>query len=209
MNLSRVDHIIYGTPDLDTTVEDLAVQFGVRASVGGQHPGEGTRNALYSLGPSRYLELMGPDPDQPEPDRPRWVGIDDLSEPRIVAWAAKATRLDIAVKEGRNRGVALGDVLEGGRTRPDGTRLSWRLTDPRSVVGDRIVPFLIDWGDTPHPSSTAASGVSLNTLGAEHPEAGKIGAMLEALGLDLTVRHGESPCLIAELQTPNGVIKLA
>jgi len=37
---------------------------GIRASLGGQHPIWGTRNALVALGPSSYLEIItaGPGP---------------------------------------------------------------------------------------------------------------------------------------------------
>src|SRR5687768_9929423 len=57
---SQVDHLIFGTPDLAMGVETIEKLVGIRATPGGQHPGEGTRNALISLGPAIYLEILGP-----------------------------------------------------------------------------------------------------------------------------------------------------
>src|SRR5262249_11322359 len=61
--VSRVDHLAYATPDLEKGVAEIERLLGVRATPGGQHPGRGTRNALVSLGPTSYLEIVGPDPD--------------------------------------------------------------------------------------------------------------------------------------------------
>ena len=76
-----------------------------RATPGGQHPGLGTRNALIALGPSMYLEIVGPDPEQPKPLEPRWFCINDLAAPRLVAWAAKSERTG----RGGGRGLAKWD----------------------------------------------------------------------------------------------------
>lgn len=89
-----IDHLVYATPDLNATVNALEAQLGVRPSVGGQHPVLGTRNALLSLGPRMYLEIVGPDPQQPSPDGPRWFRIDTLTEPTLVTWCAAATELE-------------------------------------------------------------------------------------------------------------------
>src|SRR4029453_5954612 len=84
--LSRVDHLVYVTPDLTLGVETAERLFGVRASPGGQHPGEGTRNALIALGPTSYFEIIGPDPGQPTPARGRRFGIDEIKAPRLTTW---------------------------------------------------------------------------------------------------------------------------
>ncbi len=89
-----LDHLIYGTPDVTATVERLAGEWGVRPVLGGQHLGRGTLNALLALGDGAYLEIVGPDPEQPDPDGPRWLGIDDLTGERLLTWAAKGEELD-------------------------------------------------------------------------------------------------------------------
>ena len=206
--LAKVDHLVYATPELQAGVERLEKVFGVRAAPGGQHPGRGTRNALLSLGPGRYLEIIGPDPEQPKPAQPRPFGIDDLEEPRLVTWAAKGTDLERLASEARRGGVTLGDVISGSRRRADGVLLSWRYTDPRVVVAGGVVPFVIDWGKTPHPASTATHGVTLIGVRAEHPEPEQVQKALSGLGLDLRVQPGPRPALIATVDSPRGRVEL-
>jgi len=70
------------------------------------------------------------------------------------------------------------------------------------------VPFLIDWGETAHPSTTSARGCRLVSLRAEHPEPGVISRMLAALGEELGVSVGVAPLMIAMIETQNGMIEL-
>ncbi len=206
--LPRVDHLVYGTPDLKVAIEKLESLLGVRATPGGQHPGRGTRNALIALGPATYLEIIGPDPEQPKPDLPRTFGLDTLSEPRLVAWAAKETDLARLVSKAAGHGIALGGVIAGSRRRPDGVLLAWQYTNPRIVVAEGIVPFFIDWGKTPHPAASAAEGASLIDLRAEHPDPGRVQAVLGQLGLDLPVKKGPKPALAATINSPRGRVEL-
>lgn len=206
--LTRVDHLVYATPDLELGIQTMEKLSGVRASAGGQHPGLGTRNALISLGPSTYLEIIGPDPDQPKPAGPRRFGIDALKEPHLLTWVAKGTELGPFVDRARANGVRLGDVMSGSRKRPDGVLLSWRYTDPDVVVEDRLVPYFIDWGTSPHPAATAAPGLSLRALRAEHPDPDRMARVFQQLGLDLEVRRGPKPSLIATIDSPKGSFEL-
>ena len=206
--LATVDHLVYATPDLKASIDALEKRLGVRAAPGGEHPGRGTRNALIALSPTSYIEIIGPDPEQPKPDLPRQFGIDTLVEGRLVTWAAKSNDLEGTVTRAAGHAVKLGEVLPGSRRRPDGLLLNWRYTNPRIVVADGVVPFFIDWGPTPHPAQTAASGASLLDLVAEHPDAERVQQMLTALGLGLQVKKGASPALTAIISSPRGRIEL-
>jgi hypothetical protein len=206
--VNRVDHLVYATPDLKLGIDAIEKLLGIRATPGGQHPGRGTRNALVALGPVTYLEIVGPDPEQSKPATPRTFGIDDLTGPRLVAWAAREPDLERLAADAARNGVTLGPVGSGSRKRPDGVLLSWRYTSPATVLGDGLVPFFIDWGKSPHPAQTAAPGASLVGLRAEHPEPQRVQQLLRQLGLDLPVTPGPAPVLIATVDSPKGRVEL-
>jgi hypothetical protein len=215
--LAMVDHLVYAGPDLGAATARVERLLGVKATPGGQHPGRGTRNALIGLTagvgavrepPLQYIEIIGPDPDQPAPSLPRPFGIDGLREPRLVTWSAKERDLPGRVQSAKSGGVALGAIAEGSRQRPDGLLLRWTYTDPRVVVADGLAPFFINWGTTPHPAASAAGGVALVGLKAEHPEAERIQRVLGQLGLDLPVSSGQTAALVATLDSPRGRVEL-
>ena len=206
--ISRVDHLVYATPDLNRGVEEIEKLLGVRAIAGGKHPGRGTRNALVALGPTAYLEILAPDPEQPPPQEPRPFGLDGLKQSKLVAWFVKGRDLERFRRDAVRKGVPLGEVKSGIRQRPDGVNLSWQFTDPWVSVADGIVPLFIDWGDSPHPATTAAKGAVLISLRAEHSDVRGVQGMLRRLGIDLQVKQGQSPALIAVIEGPRGRVEL-
>jgi len=203
-----IDHLVYATPDLDIGIEKIEQLFGVRATLGGQHLGAGTRNALVALGPGTYLEIVGPDREQAEPEQPRWFRIDEIDAPRLVTWAARVDAIEQLSSEVRRLGIDVGDVVAGSRRRGDGVLLAWRYTNPRTIIGDGIIPFLIDWGMTPHPSESTAQGGSLITLRAEHPQPEPIRDVAKRLGLSLQIDRGSQPALVATIASPRGEVEL-
>jgi hypothetical protein len=132
-----VDHLIYAVPDLAAAVADLEERFGVRAQYGGRHIGLGTRNALLALGPRTYLEIIAPDPGQPEPSMPRPFGVGQVTHARLAGWALACDDIDMAVAQARSYGYDPGQVSDGQRTGPTGTVLRWRAA---GVVAS-LVPF--------------------------------------------------------------------
>lgn len=206
--MTVLDHFVYAVPDLGAAVEEFARSLGVRPAGGGRHEGWGTHNAVLGLGDGAYLELLAPDPSQPAPEQPRPVGLDDLAEPRLVAWAARTDDIEGALAQAREAGFDPGPALAMSRTRPDGVVLSWRLTPPPSEVPS-AVPFLIDWGESPHPSTDAPAGAYLDRFEIEHPDPERTRASLAALGLDLPVTAGPQAMLLATLRSDTGVVELA
>ena len=151
-----IDHLIYAAPDLSAAVADVEERFGVRAQAGGKHIGLGTHNALLALGAQTYLEIIAPDPGQPEPSIPRPFGVDSVSRGGLASWALACDDIDAVVARARSRGYDPGEVADGQRVGPTGTLLRWRLT--LSAMAGGLIPFLISWGDTEHPARSAPRG---------------------------------------------------
>ncbi len=206
--LERIDHLVYATNDLDRGIAEIEALLGIRAAIGGRHAAWGTRNALVSLGPRCYLEIIAPDPEHSPASAARPFGLQGLSASRLVTWVANGSGLEEIRDDAARQGVVLGDVLSGERQRPDGGVLRWTLTDPACVVADGLVPFFIDWGRSPHPSQVAPQGATLAALRAEHPEAERVRGLLRVLGLALLVAIGPAPALIAEIDCPRGRVVL-
>ena len=199
--IAALDHLVLGTPDLAATAVWLEERTGVKPSPGGPHVGRGTRNMLCSLGATSYLEIIGPDPDQPTPTEDRPFGVDELTEPTMVGWAIAVPDMDVELATSRARGYDPGPATAMQRQRPDGVMLSWMLTTPPSVT----VPFLIDWGSSLHPATTAAPGLELVELQASHPAPGPLAETLEALGVTMGILRGQE-MLVVELRGPLGTV---
>jgi len=204
----RIDHLVYATTDLEEATQAIQELLGAPAVPGGRHPRWGTRNALVLLGPRTYLELIGPDPEQSDHAGPRPFGLDALDHPRLATWACRGSDLHSIVLAAKGLGVDLGDVLPGGRQKPDGTRLSWTMTDALKPREGGLIPFFIDWGLSTHPAGDAPASCSFVRLRLEHPGPRRLRGVLGALGLDVPVSSGREPALIATLASPRGEVEL-
>jgi hypothetical protein len=205
---SNVDHLVYATPDLELGIREVENLLGIRATAGGQHPDRGTRNAVIALGPGAYLEIVGPDPDQPPPTSPRWFGIDNLERSMLVTWAAKTGDVDRTCRVAIANGIPIGEAKSASRRRSDGVLLSWRMTEPASDTHSGVFPFFIDWGASPHPSQTSAQGAILIALRAEHPDRERVQDSLRMLGLQMPVMPNPRPALIAIVAGRHGRVEL-
>ena len=205
--LSILDHLVYATPDLDATIERLEQLFSVRAAIGGQHPGWGTKNALLSLGPKAYLEIMGPDATQPEPKQPRPFGMDTMSKPRLMTWVARTDDIQSVIDRAKRQELDLGELQEKSRKKPDGSILKWTMTDLRKNRKDGTIPYFINWGASEHPAGNSPKGCGLTKLEVFHPDAKGVNELLKNLGIDLKVGLG-TVALKATIESPKGQIVL-
>ncbi len=206
--LSHVDHLVYATAELGRGMAEIEQLLGVRPSVGGRHPLWGTCNAIVALGPRCYLEIIAPDPEHPPMGGERPFGLDAGGPSRLVGWAATGRELGLFRQRAAQLGVELGTLIGGSRERADGTLLAWDLTDPQRVLADGIVPFFIDWGDSPHPAKSAPQGATLVRLAAEHPQPARVQRMLQSLTIVLLVTPGPAARLSAQIDCPKGRVTL-
>lgn len=203
----RFDHLVVGAATL-ADGEDWAMRvLKVRPPFGGAHPGRGTHNLLARL-PAGYLEIIAPDPEQPNPERPRWFGLDDpamialvTERPRPISWVLSTPDLD---KTAAAAGWDVGRLADAARG-----DLTWRLTEaPGGVPAEGVLPALIEWpARLEHRAPTdrmADLGLALRALRLKHPEPKRIAQLLEtvgafdamaAAGVSLRVLAAEKPAI--------------
>ncbi|AWW36981.1 hypothetical protein ADL00_18125 [Streptomyces sp. AS58] len=203
---AHLDHLVLATPDLAATVADFTRRTGVEPVPGGTHVGLGSRNHLIGLGGTGYLEIIGPDPDRTAPAGPRPFGIDTLPRARTLTWAISPPDLDAAVAAARARGYDPGPPLPMSRRTPDGTLLTWRLTDGAAAHPSGLVPFLIDWGDSPHPTASDLPTTPLLSFSATAPDPDRIRPLLHALDTELPLSRGPVG-LAFTVDTPRGPVR--
>lgn len=183
--MTTLDHIVIAARTLDEGAAYVEQVLGVPPSPGGQHLMMGTHNRLLNLGGGVYLEVIAIDPEGPRPDRPRWFGLDSAAMrerlkagPQLVHWVARTDDIHGAVVKlpelGRVHRASRGD-------------LEWDITipDDGNLLEGGLVPTLIGWGDTPHPTAQLADvGCRLVGLRGFHPEPARVAEKLGKLGLE-------------------------
>jgi hypothetical protein len=203
----KVDHLILGVRDLDEGVRQFEQRTGVRPVKGGEHPGRGTRNALVSLGPGHYVEILAPQPSAPDSDQVRPLRA--MADLMPIGWAVSVGDVEAARRRLSAAGFGLSDVMPGSRAKPDGTLLEWKtfaIARP-AIVG---VPFFIRWGDgTRHPSQDSPGGCSLERLQIISPAGDDLRRVLAALPLDVAVEVGARGGMDVTLRCPQGPVQFS
>ncbi|MEC9157049.1 MAG: VOC family protein [Planctomycetota bacterium] len=208
--LPRIDHLVFACSDLEVGVELIAELLGVGPVPGGRHPAWGTRNAVLSLGDRCYLEVIAPDPqaDHPGVHTPEVFRAPDPGT--LTTWAAGVHHLQAGRDPDGTVDPATGGLQHGTRQRPDGTTLRWSLTDPTQHSEAGTVPFLIDWGDSPHPADQLPPACTLEALRLEHPDPEHLESVLARLRLCHLVELSRAPHprVRATIRSPRGTVRL-
>jgi hypothetical protein len=200
------DHILLGVSDLEVGIRKIEEQTGVRAKLGGAHPGRGTRNALLSLGRLHYLEIIAPDPAQV--DHPDELGLAQLSSPRIVQWAIHTEDIAAVKHLAEEGGIKTIGPQPGSRQRPDGKRLQWQTLGIEEMTP--LVPFFIQWeAGSPHPSSDAPQLGAAKSLHFETPQPEELRRILHGVAIKADIRKSDSPCIKLIVQTASGAITMS
>jgi hypothetical protein len=208
---TALDHLLLGAADLDAGVAWVEKLTGVRGTVGGVHPGRGTRNALVSLGARQYLEIIAPDPAQPSENLS--MNLRHLAQPRLIGWAAVASDIHSLANRIRDAGHQMIGPRDGSRKKPDGRLLKWRtlgLVTAGSEGEVDPIPFFIQWSaDSVHPSEDSPKGCTLTSFEFGHPNPESLRSEFQALGIDAAILVSRSARLTAILRTPRGDVTLS
>ena len=189
-------------------MDEIERILGVRPISGGTHPSFGTQNALLSLGTSTYLEVIAPDPNTSLPNQDILFNKYFNQRPQLARWVVQTEQIEKITNGALSSGLNLGSVQNGSRKNPDGSIIAWQITDPWVIPLEGAVPFLISWGDTPHPAASVASGGELVGFILEHPDTVKVRDALTYLGLNMKIKLAERFRLVATIETAHGPIEL-
>lgn len=201
------DHLVITARTLDEGVAWVESQLGVSMSPrrGGQHDRQGTHNALLSLGPDFYLEVIAVNPDAEVPSHPRWFGMDAIAAdapPALHHWVCRTDDLAAALSASPIKPGVIEQMSRGS--------LRWLITISAdgNLAADGAMPSLIEWQSQPHPA-TGLDDVNyrLEKLQIRHPRADEIQESLNAIGMSdkrICVSAEPGSRLVATIQTPNG-----
>ncbi len=139
-----LDHIVIAVNDLAAAIDDYRA-LGFNVLEGGVHASGATHNALIIFADGTYLELLAATGAAPAPEALDFSPMLAKGE-GLSGFALCVPNLETVVAALRARRVAVGDLRDGARQKPDGTGIAWRL----ALVDDGFLPFLIE-DRTPRP----------------------------------------------------------
>jgi len=221
-----IDHLVVLARDLATGVAWCERTLGVTPAGGGEHPLMGTHNRLINISsaahPRAYLEIIAINPQGtksiPATDR-RWFDMDDAAlqqqvaehGPQLIQWVGSVPDVAASLAALAALGVDRGRAIAASRPTPRGL-LQWQITvrPDGQRLWDGCLPTLIQWGAVHPCDHLPASGVQLQSLALQHPDAAGLGAACGAAGLHAIAKAsaGPAPLLQAALSTPRGPVAL-
>jgi len=221
-----IDHLVVLARDLATGVAWCERTLGVTPAGGGEHPLMGTHNRLINISsaahPRAYLEIIAINPQGtksiPATDR-RWFDMDDAAlqqqvaehGPQLIHWVGSVPDVAASLAALAALGVDRGRAIAASRPTPRGL-LQWQITvrPDGQRLWDGCLPTLIQWGAVHPCDHLPASGVQLQSLALQHPDAAGLGAACGAAGLHAIAKAsaGPAPLLQAALSTPRGPVAL-
>jgi hypothetical protein len=223
---AQLDHLVVAAASLAEGMQWCESVLGVVPGPGGDHALMGTHNRLLTLAcadfPAAYLEIIAIHSGAlcaRATWAKRWFDLDDRelqgrlgkTGPQLVHFVARTARLQSSVRALAALGLERGEVLAASRPTPNGL-LRWKITvrDDGQRLFYGALPTLIEWGsDGEHPThGMAPSGITLQSLQAQHPRPDALRNAYKAIGLSGVALAGGPPNLMATLQTPRGLVTL-
>lgn len=203
-----IDHLVYCVPNLREGIQIIEEKFGIAPVYGGRHLTRGTHNALLNLGDGCYLELLAVDPKNDSIPPPRWMGVDLIKTSKLTRWSIKSIDFERELSILTKANSELGKAFAGSRKTSEGSLLNWKMSLPLSSPEVEILPFVLDWKDSIHPTENLPKECRLIELSATHSNPEIFQKTLEDLGGQLKIKRSEVSSLVAKIKTPNGIIEI-
>lgn len=140
--LHSLDHVIIAVRELEAATESYTRLLGRAPSWRGEHPGQGTANALFRLA-NTYVELLGISGDGPFAERIR-ARLERDGE-GLIGLAFGTDDAEQCAAELRTRGMRVADPVEGsGVDARSGARRSWRNVHWPESASRGVFEFAIE-----------------------------------------------------------------
>ena len=209
---TRLDHLVVGAADLAQGAAYVKETLGVDIPYGGVHDKMGTHNHLMQLDGNVFLEVIAINPAIAPPGRPRWYRLDDpfirqriAAQPSLLTWVVNTNRIDAAMRQAAFSFDQAEQISRGG--------LSWYFGLPQDgrLLAGGMLPYLIEWQTTAHPSRGMADlGCRLAGLEIHHPYPSWVRSILESieaaeLAKIRALPRDNVPYLTATIHTPKGL----
>lgn len=228
---AQLDHVVLLLPYEQITAPPSWITDNFTLSEGGRHADGKTENRLVLFQDGTYLELIAFINDDPEKRRGHWwdkpfgvvdfaLTTPDQAFPELAAIKDRLSRTET--------GISYGSPNEGGRLKPDGQELQWKVTFPINTIRgtapffchdvtprDRRVPCTE--GNTKHPSGAIGmAGVTLKAANSARLIAATAAILDEDSSLDgrytINVPHdvprAKKPSIRIEQQDPASDTKM-
>ncbi len=194
--------------------------YGLRSIAGGRHPGRGTANRIIPLGDC-YLELITiADEDEAERHPASRRVVRAVADGTLFpVWIATVD--DLAAERERllRLRLPLPALTEGSRTKPDGSRLEWRMQELVADGEPSPLPFLIEWQVPAEqypgwlPPADPQRRVRFRSLLLSDPDPARarslLGEVLKGQAGWWSVEEGEAGVREVRLAGPRGPIRLS
>ena len=136
--ITGVDHIVLAVNSLERAIERYR-GLGFTVVEGGKHP-YGSYNALIGFADGSYIELLGF--YEESPDHPWWDLLHERGGGLVdFCLATDDIRADHAAF--RAQGVECSELVQGGRSRPDGYTVKW-INNKVQGEWQGLIPFIIE-----------------------------------------------------------------
>jgi catechol 2,3-dioxygenase-like lactoylglutathione lyase family enzyme len=147
----RLDHVVISVTDLQAAMRDFQ-NAGFRLQYGGKHADGITENALILFADGSYLELIALTTGQQR----EAAGFKQLLRENGEGYTGYALYSDDLVEDLNTmeaQGIYVSPIRPGGRARPDGVVLQWRI----ALLDNGMSPFVIQ-DDSPREWRVPAFG---------------------------------------------------